>query len=106
MGKGVSKGLWKTFTIDITISILTSPILLLTATAPKQTREALIANLSLKDPRIIIVNLNRKNIHILVPFHTIIHRERVILKQQLVNYPLTIIYTPMKWCGYMHVNYS
>ena len=54
-----------------------SPVLLLTATAPKQTREALIANLSLKDPRIIIVHLNRKNTHILAPFHTIIHRERV-----------------------------
>jgi superfamily II DNA helicase RecQ len=41
-----------------------SPVLLLTATAPKQTREALIANLSLKDPHIIIANLNRKNIYI------------------------------------------
>ncbi|CAB3982252.1 ATP-dependent DNA helicase Q1 [Paramuricea clavata] len=90
-----------------------SPVLLLTATAPNQTREALIANLSLKDPRIIIANLNRKNIYIEKSkrlasslgeesYHSILLSIAKDLKQQLVNYPLTIIYNPLKWCGYAY----
>ena len=71
----------------------------------------MIVNLNLKDPRIIIANLDRENIYIEKAkrlasslgeesYNSILLSIAKALKQQLVNYPLTIIYTPLKWCGY------
>ena len=88
-----------------------APILALMATAPKKLIEHLKNKLQVKNPIVLVGNLDRSNIFIckdkrrpsafgaesyddiLLP----IARE---LKLKLINYPLTIIYLPLKWCGY------
>jgi hypothetical protein len=67
----------------------------------------LIANLRLKDPRIILANLNRKtfilkNQNVFSLGEENYHSILLSIEQQLANYPLTIIYTPLKWCGYAY----
>ena len=88
-----------------------APLLILTATAPKHVREALTKSLLLSNPRVVIANLDRSNIfmhkdkrmpasagedsfkEILVPIAN-------DLNNRLREYPLTLIYLPLKWCGY------
>ena len=87
-----------------------APFLILTATAPKHTQETIKVSLHLSNPRIIIANLNRPNIFIEVAKRLSVSSEESYesillpiaqkLKEALVHYPLTIIYLPLKWCGY------
>ena len=86
-----------------------APFLVLTATAPKHTQKA-ISSLHLVNPRVIIANLNRPNIFIEVTkrlpssdeesYESILLPIAQKLKEALTRYPLTIIYLPLKWCGY------
>jgi superfamily II DNA helicase RecQ len=88
-----------------------APLLVLTATAPNHVREALTNSLLLSNPRVVVANLDRSNIFI--------HKEKRMpasagedsfkailvpiandLKNLLREYPLTLIYLPLKWCGY------
>ena len=74
-------------------------------------QEALAKSLLLDNPRVIVANLDRPNIFI--------HKEKRLasssgeesfrsillpiakgLKNGLRQYPLTLIYLPLKWCGY------
>ena len=86
-------------------------LLILTATTPKHVWEALSKSLLLSNPRVVIANLDQSNIFmhkdkrmpasagedsskgILVPIAN-------DLNNQLREYPLTLIYLPLKWCGY------
>ena len=87
-----------------------APFLVLTATAPKHTQKAIISSLHLVNPRVIIANLNRPNIFIEVTkrlpssdeesYESILLPIAQKLKEALTRYPLTIIYLPLKWCGY------
>ena len=82
-----------------------APILALTATAPKRTRDLLVENLHMKSPVIVIGNLNRDNIFLhkskrkpaktgSIGFEELLSPIGNDLKKQLINYPLTIIYLP------------
>ena len=89
-----------------------APILALTATAPKKKlREFLKGNLHIKDPFILVGNLDRPNIFICKSkrrpsslgaesYNNILLPIAEELKIKLIDYPLTIIYLPLKWCGY------
>ena len=90
-----------------------SPLLVLTATAPKHTRDALIVHLNLEKPRTIITDLNRENVFIKKSkrlasstgkesYNCILLSVAQDLKHALVSYPLTIIFLPLKWCGYAY----
>ncbi len=90
-----------------------APLLVLTATAPKHLQEALTSSLLLNNPRKIVANLDRPNIFIhkekRLPASTGEESFRSILlpivnglKDKLRQYPLTIIYLPLKWCGYAY----
>ena len=87
-----------------------APFLVLTATAPVQMREELIGILHLEKPLIVVANLNRPNIYIEKnkrkpastkeeSFDSILLPIARKLKS-LIKFPLTIIYLPLKWCGY------
>ena len=88
-----------------------APILALTATAPKKTRDLLVESLHMKAPVIVIGNLNRENIFLhkskrkpaktgSIGFEELLSPIANDLKEQLIDYPLTIIYLPLKWCGF------
>ncbi|XP_028394493.1 ATP-dependent DNA helicase Q-like 3 [Dendronephthya gigantea] len=88
-----------------------APLLVLTATAPKHVREALTNSLLLSNPRVVVANLDRSNIFIhkqkRMPasageesFKAILLPIANDLKNLLREYPLTLIYLPLKWCGY------
>ena len=88
-----------------------APFLVLTATAPLQMREELIGTLHLEKPLIVVANLNRPNIYIEKnrrkpasaneeSFESILLPIAKELKKRLTHFPLTIIYLPLKWCGY------
>ena len=87
-----------------------TPFLILTATAPKHTQETIKISLHLSNPHVIIAYLNRPNIFIAVAKRLSVSSEESYesillpiaqkLKEALVHYPLTIIYLPLKWCGY------
>jgi superfamily II DNA helicase RecQ len=94
-----------------------SPFLVLTATAPKHLQEALTSSLLLQNPRVIVANLDRPNIFIhkekRLPASTGEDSFRSILlpianglKNELIKYPLTLIYLPLKWCGYAYKLFS
>ena len=88
-----------------------APFLVLTATAPKHVTDSLTSSLLLDKPLVVIGNLDRPNIYfekekrkpsskgeesykaILLP----IAKE---LKKSLTAYPLTLVYLPLRWCGY------
>jgi ATP-dependent DNA helicase RecQ len=88
-----------------------APFLILTATAPLQMRDELICTLHLKKPFVVVANLNRPNIFIEKKkrkpastneesFDSILLPIARELKKSLILFPLTIIYLPLKWCGY------
>ena len=88
-----------------------APFLVLTATAPVQMREELICTLHLEKPLVVVANLNRPNIFIEKKkrkptsaneesFESILLPIAKELKESLIQFPLTIIYLPLKWCGY------
>lgn len=88
-----------------------APFLVLTATAPKHLQQELTKSLLLNNPRVIVANLDRPNIfvhkHKRLPassgeesFRSILLPVVNELKKNLKQYPLTLIYLPLKWCGY------
>ncbi|XP_028412545.1 uncharacterized protein LOC114535437 [Dendronephthya gigantea] len=88
-----------------------APILALTATAPKKTRDMLVKSLNMKAPVTVIGALDRQNIFLCKSkrkpsksgsksFEEILRPIANDLKKQLVDFPLTIIYLPLKWCGF------
>lgn len=88
-----------------------APILALTATAPKKTRDLLIESLHMRTPLIVIGNLNRENIFLhkdkrkpaktgSTGFEELLRPIANELKKQLIDFPVTIIYLPLKWCGF------
>lgn len=88
-----------------------APFLVLTATAPKHVRESLTSSLLLDSPLVVIGNLDRPNIYLekekRKPSSTGEDSYKAILlpiakelKKNLTSYPLTLIYLPLKWCGY------
>ncbi len=88
-----------------------APFLVLTAIAPIQMREELICTLHLVKPLVAVANLNRPNIFIEKEkwkpacvnqenFESILLPIAKKLKESSIQFPLTIIYLPLKWCGY------
>ena len=88
-----------------------APILALTATAPERTRELIVKSLCMKSPVTILGELDRKNIFLYkekrkpaktgsITYEEILRPIANDLKEQLIDYPLTIIYLPLKWCGF------
>lgn len=91
-----------------------SPILTQTATAPKKLIEFLTGNLQIKDPFILVGNLDRPNIFICKSkwrpssfgaesYNNILLPIAKKIKLKLIDYPLTIVYLPLKWCGYAFI---
>lgn len=88
-----------------------APVLALTATANKLDRKLIKESLGLKNCTELVANPDRKNI-----FYKKVFREgqdidsienicRPIandLMNMRINYPLTIIYMPLKWCGFVY----
>ena len=88
-----------------------SPVIAMTATASRSDREAIKLSLGLKDCVEIIGNPDRHNI-------TYYKQQRIgddidfltelfsAMSQQLlkekINFPLTVIYLPLKWCGFAY----
>lgn len=88
-----------------------TPTLALTASAPPKNMSLLISSLQMQNPLKVIGNLDRQNIYIEVlkrkpsvfgseSYEHILSPIAEELKTKQVNYPLTIIYLPLKWCGY------
>ena len=85
------------------------PVVALTATASKKDVSAIKESLNLKSPLEIIANPNRSNI-----FYEKVFRQGedvdfmketlkpivTQLKEKTVTYPLTVLYLPLKWCGF------
>ena len=89
----------------------TAPILALTATAPQKLIEHLKVKLQIKNPMVLVGNLDRSNIFICKDkrrtsssgaesYNDILLPIAEKLKVELIKYPLTFIYLPLKWCGY------
>ena len=89
----------------------TAPTLALTATAPQKLIEHLKVKLQIKNPMVLVGNLDRSNIFICKDkrrtsssgaesYNDILLPIAEKLKVELTKYPLTIIYLPLKWCGY------
>ena len=88
-----------------------TPLLALTASAPPKHFTHLTDSLSLQKPMKVVGNLDRPNIYIEInkrkptslgseSYESILRPIANELKIQLTHYPLTIIYLPLKWCGY------
>ena len=85
------------------------PVVALTATASRQDIEVIKQSLNLKNPIEVIGNPNRPNI-----FYKKVFRkgddteffEKLLepiacdLKEKKVTYPTTIMYLPLRWCGF------
>ena len=84
-----------------------APMVALTASAPPKQLSLLTDALFLQNPLKVVGNLDRPNIYIGI------HRRKAsslgsesyesilrLLKQNVTHYPLTIIYLPLRWCGY------
>ena len=88
-----------------------TPFLVVTATAPKHVRELLTTSVLLSKPIVVVGNLDRPNIFFekdkRKPSSTGEESYKAILlpiakelKISLTAYPLTLIYLPLRWCGY------
>ena len=88
-----------------------APFLVLTATAPRHIRETIVKSLLLYKPVFVLANLDRPNIYIRKEkriwsngsdsYNAILLPIAKDLKNSLREYPLTLIYLPLKWCGYV-----
>lgn len=88
-----------------------TPMLALTASAPPKYFTHLTDYLLLQNPCKVVGNLDRPNIYIAIhkrkpssigseSYASILRPIANELKEQLTRYQLTIIYLPLKWCGY------
>ncbi len=87
----------------------TSPVVALTATASKADIVAIKESLNLRSPVEITVNPDRPNIFYkkifrkgkdLEFFEELLHNIATELKKNKLDYPLTIMYLQLKWCGF------
>ena len=87
------------------------PIIAMTATANKQDRKCIKDSLGLLDSFELVANPDRKNIFYeklfrhgqdIDAFEDICRPIAHGLLQMKVAYPLTIIYMPLKWCGFIY----
>jgi superfamily II DNA helicase RecQ len=87
----------------------TSPVVALTATASKADIVAIKESLNLRSPVEITVNPDRPNIFYkkifrkgkdLELFEELLHNIATELKKNKLDYPLTIMYLQLKWCGF------
>ena len=86
------------------------PVLAMTATANQKDRESIIECLGLKGCQCIIGNPDRKNIFYKKLFRVgdgldciqniLIRPIAIALLEKTLDYPLTIIYVPLRWCGF------
>ena len=85
------------------------PVVALTATASKEDVKGIKESLNLKNPLEVIGDPNRPNIFYEKLFrkgNDIDFFEELLkpmvceLKEERLNYPLTILYLPLKWCGF------
>ena len=84
-----------------------APIAALTATATTGDRRAICSTLCLRNPKVVIANLNRPNILFSKVFREgsdneayakILQPIATSLFEQGIGYPLTLIYLPLPWC--------
>ena len=85
------------------------PVLALTATASKSDVTQIKESLNLKNPLEVIATSNRRNIYydkvlregededLFVELLSLIVEP---LGEKTVTYPLTVLYLPLKWCGF------
>ena len=87
------------------------PVVALTATSSKEDIMAIKESLNLKNPLEIVANPNRPNIMYKKIFrkgNDVDFYEELLkpmandLKQSKAAYPLTILYLPLKWCGFAY----
>lgn len=87
----------------------TVPVVALTATASKADVRAIKQSLNLKNPLEVVGNPNRPNIFYKKVFRKgeevdffedILKPMTCDLKEKKVNYPTTIMYLPLRWCGF------
>ena len=85
------------------------PVVALTATASKKDVSVIKESLNLKSPLEVIANPNRSNIFYEKVFRQgddvdfMVETLKPIvtqLKEKTVLYPLTVLYLPLKWCGF------
>ena len=90
-------------------TFLTLPVVALTATASKRDLKAIKESLNLKNPVEVIGNPNRANIFYKKAFckgddvdffEEILKPIALGLKEKTVGYPITILYLPLRWCGF------
>ena len=96
--------------VSIGFHFPSAPFLVLTATAPRHIRETIVKSLLLYKPVFVLANLDRPNIYIRKEkriwsngsdsYNAILLPIAKDLKNSLREYPLTLIYLPLKWCGY------
>ena len=92
-------------------TFLSVPVVAMTATASKDDRESVKKSLGLKTCAEVVGNPDRTNIMYTKHFRGEPDVESIVrilspiaqdlLKEQ-ANYPLTIIYIPLKWCGFAY----
>lgn len=90
-----------------------SPVVVLTATAPTKHIKAIKNILVIGKSKTVIGDLDRPNIYLekkrrkparlgAESYESVLLPFAMGLRDMLVNYPLTIIYLPLKWCGYAY----
>ena len=87
----------------------TVPVVGLTATASKRDVTEIKASLNLKNPLEIVGNPNRPNIFYkkvfrkgddVDLFEELLNPIAIGLKEKQVDYPITGLYLPLRWCGF------
>ena len=87
------------------------PVLALTATASKKDRAIISNTLHLKNPVEVLVGPNRPNIYYkkifrvgpdFESYESILQPIAEGIQKETVNYPLTIVYMSLKWCGFAY----
>lgn len=87
------------------------PILAMTATANLMDRKGIMESLGLKNCKQVIGNPDRQNIFYQKCFRhgediesiqNILNAIAIKLMKSQINYPLTVIYIPLKWCGFAY----
>ena len=88
-----------------------APMVALTASAPPKQLSVLTDALFLQNPLKVVGNLDRPNIYIGIhrrkasslgseSYESILRPIAEELKENVIHFPLTIIYLPLRWCGY------
>ena len=87
----------------------TVPVVALTATASKRDVTEIKVSLNLKNPLEIVGNPNRPNIFYKKVFrrgddvdffYELLNPIAIGLKEKKVDYPISILYLPLRWCGF------